>query len=506
MGSGKYLLALLTSLLLICGSSKAQEQRLYQKVSVHFRDIPVEQALRLLGNQTHLDLTYNTDLVPYDRMIRADFDSVPLTIVLDSLLKRPMVQYRIIDNQLIFYEKNDTVASTAKPMEKGKSIAGKIVDRDSNKGLPFSSVSILHKNIGVISNEDGVFMFKIPAEFFKDTVVISHLGYFLYEVPVSEIRDFKIYKMNERPVSLPEILIRTTSSTDLVRKAIQKIPENFFQGPYRMRTFYREIVKRDNKYMSYTEALLDIYKRPMWPTLYHDEVKIVKERKYTESHPKDTVTFKLKGGIDAILNLDIIRNPLNFIRLNSTDYEYNMANMEFLGGKLVYVVSFTPSESNQDQEFHGELYIDAGSLAIVQIHFGYSKKALRKLKNLFVVKTGKNIKSYPVENSYDVSYQNINGKYYIHHILGNLVLKVKREKRWLSSRYSVTFEMVSTDIENKRPIRFVASQTIKPNRIFSDMVSGNETTFWKNDNIIPPETDITRALKKFKMEEQGNQK
>jgi hypothetical protein len=268
-----------------------------------------------------------------------------------------------------------------------------------------------------------------------------------------------------------------------------------------MRGFYREIVKRDNKYMSYTAAILDIYKRPMRPTLFRDEVKMVKERKYTDVRSKDTVTFKLKGGIDAILNLDIIRNPLDFIRLSSKDYQYGMVNMEFLGGRLVYVISFTPSNESNGPEFEGEMFIDAESLAIVRIRFGYSKKALKNLKNLFIVKTGKGIKSYPVENIYDVSYQIINGKYYIHHILGNLGLKVKRQKKWLASRYSVTFEMVSTDIENKSPIRFVASQTIKPNRIFSDMISSNETTFWENDNIIPPEADIIKALKKFKMED-----
>lgn len=58
--------------------------------------------------------------------------------------------------------------------------------------------------------------------------------------------------------------------------------------------------------------------------------------------------------------------------------------------------------------------------------------------------------------------------------------------------------MIGTDIENKRPMRFIASEIIKPNRIFSDMISRAETNFWKNENIILPEVDITKALKRFR--------
>ncbi len=483
---------------LIGGTLSAQQNPLYQSVSVRFKDISVDSALRILEKKIHLDFTYNSNLIPCQKKITATFDSIPLTIVLDSLFKRPLIYYRIIDNQLIIYEKTDTSGFTPINIQKAKTVTGKIVDRNTGRPLPYTSVSILHKSIGVISNQDGVFVFKIPAKYKHDTMVISHLGYFLNEILISEIKDYNSYKMDERPVSLPEILIRNTSASELVRKAILKIPDNYFNGPYIMRSFYREIVKRDNKYMSYTEAILDIYKRPMRPTLFHDEVKVVREKKYNDIRSRDTVMFKLKGGIEAVLNLDIIRDPLKFILLNNNKYHYDLINMEFVDGKLAYVIRFTPIDKQEETEFEGEVFIDAESLAILQIRFGYSKKSLKKLRNLFVVKSIKNFKTYPIENSYEVSYQNLNGKYYIHHILGNIGLKVKRKNKWLASRYSVTFEMISTDIENKRPIRFETSQTIKPNRIFSDMVSGSDTNFWKNENIIPPEGNIIKALRRFK--------
>ncbi|MBN2615220.1 MAG: carboxypeptidase-like regulatory domain-containing protein [Bacteroidales bacterium] len=492
---------------MIKGSLSAQESALYQKISVQFVNITVDSALRVLEKKTHLDFTYNTKLVPSTKKITVVFNATPLAIVLDSLLQKPLVQYRIIDNQLTLYEKNEPVSKeTPGVIPSAKTITGKIVDGSTGRALPFSSIGISHQHVGVISNEDGVFIFKIPSKFQNDTLVISHLGYRLYKVPIAEINHFKSYKLQQQVVSLPEILIRSASAPELMRKAILKIPDNYFTGPYRMRSFYREIIKCDNKYRSYTEAILDIYKRPMRPTLYRNEVKVVKERKFNELQTKDTLVFKLKGGIDAILKLDAIRNPLDFLELHNTNYQFALADMQILDNKLVYVIHFSPVTKQEETAFEGDLYIDSRSLAILKMSFGYTKNSLKQLKNVFIVKNSRHFKSYPTEINYDVSYQNLDGKYYIHHILGTIKLKIRQKKKWLASHYSVTFEMIGTDIENKNPIRFVGSEIIKPNRIFSDMITLGETSFWLNENIIPPEADIIKALRKFTKEQSKSRK
>lgn len=502
----KKILALFIFIFLIEGVLQAQQNALYQPVSVKFNNTLIDSAFKILEKKTHLDFTYNSNLIPKLRKITATFDSVPLSIILDSLLQKPLIQYKIIENQLVFYEKKSSSSLPPPNKEPQKIITGKIVDYYTKRTLPFSSVSIQNRPVGVISNEDGYFVFKVPDQYKNDTLVISRLGYYLYKIPIVDIHKYKTYEMYERTVSLPEILIRNTSPTALVRHAILKIPKNYFTGPYLMRSFYREMIKKDKHYLSYTEAILDIYKKPMRPTLFRDEVKVEKERKYSDINSRDTIMFKLKGGIEAILELDIIRNPLEFIQLNENKYQYNLVDMEYMDGKLSYVIRFAPEEGQEEPAFDGEMYIDAQSLAILEIRFGYSKKSLKKLRNVFIVKNTRHLKSYPIENHYVVSYQEFNGKYYIHHILGNIGLKVKRKKKWLASRYSVTFEMINTDIENKSPTRFAASKTIKPNRIFSDMVSGSRHITWKNQNTIPPEKNITKALKKFKMENLNEKK
>ena len=56
-------------------------------------------------------------------------------------------------------------------------ITGKVVDIATKEPLPFASIGILGKPIGLISNEQGEFDFHIPAEMRNDILVISMLGY-----------------------------------------------------------------------------------------------------------------------------------------------------------------------------------------------------------------------------------------------------------------------------------------------------------------------------------------
>lgn len=478
----------------------AQQDILNQQVSVSFHKLGVDSALRLLQSKTGLNLTYNARFLPQGKRIDANFDSIPLSIILDSIFGNPLLNYKIIGRQLVVLAQSKVSDSSfgLTPMI-FKRYSGKIVEAKTGKSLPYSSVGILHKGFGVISNKDGFFVIQVPDEFKKDTLVISYMGYFQKKVPILALQTFQTFGLHEKIVSLPEILIRNTSASGLVKKAISKISSNYYTEPFTMRGFYREIVKKNKKYMSYTEALLEIYKRPLRPTLYHDQVKVLKKRKYTDISGRDTVMFKLKGGLHAILQLDLVRNRPDFMLLSRmNNYEFAIQDITILDGHLVYVISFSPRTDKVLPALEGEIYIDAASLAMVQIQFHYARKSLQKMRVQYVLRSSSNVHVFPILAKYQVSYQLFNGKYYIHYILGNIRFRVKQKHHWLRSVFDVSFEMMSTDINNSHPIRFAAKETVKTNKIFSDFITGYDIPYWKNANIIVPEADINRVLQGFK--------
>jgi len=479
----------------------AQHDILNRPVSVSFHKLSVDSALHVLQSKTGFNLTYNARFIPLGKQMDANFDSIPLSIILDSIFGNPLLAYKIVDRQLVVLppSKENSGSTSGLAPTIYKRYSGKIVEAKTGKSLPYSSVSVLHKGFGVISNKDGFFVIQVPDEFKRDTLVISYMGFYQERMPVSSLQTFQTFGLHEKIVSLPEILIRNTSASGLVKKAISNISSNYYTEPFTIRGFYREIVKKNKKYMSYTEALLDIYKRPLRPTLYHDQVKVLRKRKYTDISDRDTVMFKLKGGLHAILQLDLVRNRPDFMLVNRmNDYKFAIQDITVMDGHLVYVISFSPRTDKILPALEGEIYIDAASLAMVQIQFHYARKSLQKLKVQYILRSSSNVHAFPILAKYQVSYQLFNGKYYIHYILGNIRFRVKQKRHWLRSTFDVSFEMMSTDINNRHPIRFASGETVKTNKVFSDFTSGYDIPYWKNANIIVPEADINRVLRDFK--------
>jgi hypothetical protein len=490
-------------LLLGTGSvTLGQHIRLEQPVTITFRQLKADSALQLLQSKTGLNMTYNARFLPGNQRLNAQFEKVPLSIILDSIFQNPLLHYKIMSRQLVVFRLPQKDADQSRLLPAFKYFSGKITDARTGTPLPYASVSVLHEALGVITNKAGFFVIQIPDTHNNDTLIISHMGYYRQEIPVATLIGFQSIALHEKSVSLPEIFIRSTTAVNLVQKAIARLPANFYTASFMLRGFYREIIKKNKKYLSYTEALLDIYKRPLRPTLFHDQIKVLRMRKYSNFSHQDSVMFKLKGGLDAVLHLDVARNRPGFLEANQmSHYTYGFEDFTSLNNHLVYVVSFKPRSEEALPAYEGELYIDASSLAIVQVRFHYDRKALRKMNVQYVLKSSRRTRAFPVRAEYRVSYQLFNGKYFIHHILGDIRFSVQQKQRWLRSIFDVSFEIMTTDINSSHPARFANSETVKTNKVFSDFISEYDFPFWKTANIMVPEDNIIKALQHFKEKE-----
>ncbi len=481
----------------------AQQTVLSQPVSVSFHHTAADSALHLLEKATGYNLTYNARFVPQNRYMDAFFKSVPFGVILDSIFANPLLQYKQIGRQVVVFLPQDK-RLFSRPEYR---YTGRVVVAGTGAPLPYATAGILHRGFGVICNKEGFFAITIPEEYLKDTLMISALGYYPLKVPVSVLDSFRLFRLHQKIVSLPEILIRSLPARELVRRAILHIPDHYDANAFTFGGFYREEVKKNRQYMSYTEALLQIYKKPMRPTLYHDQVKVLKMRKYTNITTKDSVLFKLQGGLQAVLSLDLIRRQPGFLSAGQMNrFVYALQNMTVLDNRLLYVVSFSPRNENVLPAVTGTLYIDATSLAIVRIVFHYERKSLRKNRVQYVLKKRGHVQAFPVWAEYRVSYQRYQGRYYIQYVLGNIRFKVKRQKHWLRSTYTLSFEIMRTNINNKNPGRFAANETLPPGKIFSDQKTGYDVSYWHKANILVPEADIQQALKGFRKEVLGIKK
>lgn len=173
--------------------------------------------------------------------------------------------------------------------------------------MPFANIGILNKSVGTVSNEDGKFLLKVHENLIHDTLVFNYLGYLSKAIPIDQITESIEVGLNQQAISLQEVIIRSSNPKTLVGKAIDRKMDNYPRQPFMIRSFYRESLKRDKKFMSYTEGLLDVYKSSYGPTIYTDQARLIKKRRYTNVSQYDTVMFRLKGGIQSSLALILLK-------------------------------------------------------------------------------------------------------------------------------------------------------------------------------------------------------
>jgi len=486
---------------------KGQEQVLYQPENLKFTNITVDSALQIIENQTGLHFTFNSDLLRTTENVNAHFQNIPLCIILDSLFANPSLNYQIIESQLVVYEQR--VVLDSNPLEIDSIVAsslqlsfgGEIRDFETGKPLPFAAISLQNSAVGTVSNEDGIFSLKFTSHNLNDSVLISYLGYKTLIIPLKNFPKYQVFQLQPTSISLKEVTVRSLYPEGLLRLAIANKKKNYPNHSFVQRAFYREAVRRDKKYMLYSEGILEVLKRPYRPSLFNEQVKLVKQRTFKSVAREDTVQFKLHGGIQTSLDLDVVKHGFSFINRESMDeYVYTMSDMVLNDGRPTYMIAFQPKNTKQAFAFEGFIYLDVESLAFVKFEFKYTKTSLQKMRNAFVIRSSPKLKIIPTDVHYAVTYKEFEGLYYIHHIQGELNLKVKRKRKFLSSKYSASFEMVATELSGNAPRRFASDQTIKPNKIFSDLSPHYDLNFWGGDNFLLPETDLMEAFERLSLE------
>ena len=69
------------------------------------------------------------------------------------------------------------------------SVKGRVLSLPDKQPVAFANIGIVNAAIGTISDEDGSFSFRIPAQHDRDSVLFSALGYSKISIPVSELSE-----------------------------------------------------------------------------------------------------------------------------------------------------------------------------------------------------------------------------------------------------------------------------------------------------------------------------
>lgn len=381
-------------------------------------------------------------------------------------------------------------------------INGKVVDIKSNDALAFADLVVSNSNIATISNAEGNYTLKIPSDFKDRFITVTYLGYAEKKVLITVALENSTIQLEQTATSLEEINIsRPQSAEVLMRLMLQNKADNYVQTTMEMTGFYRETIKKRRQNASLSEAVVNIYKRPINQNR-HDAISLVKARKSTNYAKLDTLAFKLQGGPFSNLYADIIKYPQYIFNENNLDiYNYSFAPSTVINDKLVYVVNFKQKPELEMPLYYGKLYIDAKTYALTSAIYSLNVENRALASELFVKHKPRKVKVYPTEANYRVNYRSTNGKWYYSYSNISLTFKVNWKGRLFNSTYTLSSEMAITnwnftDEKYSKPEN--RARILKPTSILIDEAAGfTDLKFWGPYNIIEPEKSIESAIEKI---------
>ncbi len=380
------------------------------------------------------------------------------------------------------------------------SIKGLVINSENKKPLPFATVVITNSDIATTTNSEGVFMIKFPEKNANENLITSFIGYEKTEVPLSELdKEENIISLTPVSISLSEIPVFPTDVEQLISMILQRRELNYQKDSENYRAFYRESIRKNKKYISLTEAVINV-NYPGYNSFRRERVNLVIGRKNTDYGKLDTLAFKLQGGPLSALMLDVMRRPyLIFDESEIKNYKFTIESIDRKDDKLLYLISFTPKSTNSTDLFSGKYYVDMESLSIISADFEMDVSDKNAAAKLFIKKKPLMAKVYPTKAVYKVTYKNIDDVWSLSYVRADVNFKINWRRRLFNSNYFTTIEMVMTDKISNENLNSKTSDRLRMNIIMEEAVEGFlDDDFWGDYNIIEPEQPIENAINRIK--------
>lgn len=384
-------------------------------------------------------------------------------------------------------------------------VSGVVRDKESRKKLENVAVNLVGTPIGTVTNAEGVFSLKIPHMDTIPQLELSHIGYmnarFSASAPEGSNNMHATILMIPIALQLNEVVAYGNSARRIVEEALERIPKNYPSGESMTSAFYRETVQKGHRYISISEAMLDVYKTSYRQrTTDRDKVQIDKARRLLSQKQSDTLGVKVVGGPNLPLFMDVVKNAYALFDEETLDYySFVQEPSVFIDDRLQYVISFRPRVKLDYALYVGRVFIDREHLAFTRAEFELDLSDRERAVAAILYKKPLGLRFRPQKVSFLITYRQHDGVTCLNYICNEMCFKCDWKRRLFSSSYVARSEMVAVDRE-EHPERVIARRdAFKPYQVFYDIVKEYwSEDFWKDYNIIEPTESLEDAVKKLR--------
>lgn len=382
-----------------------------------------------------------------------------------------------------------------------KAYYGTVSDAQSGKSLPFATIEALGSNVATVTNIDGNFTIKIAKDAKISGFKISYIGYKNKNLALSDFQSGGPVDIDlePSPIRLAEVTVRPQDAMQLILEVLMNIRDNYSEEPMMMRGFYRETIQRGRNYVSISEAVIDIYKGSYSNQYQVDQVKLFKGRKSADVERMDTVLFKVQGGPNTTILMDVVKNPYILLSEEYAEiYTFHLSDVITIDDRLHYVVSFNQNKYVDDPFYKGKLYIDMEKLAISEAEFELNVENQEEAARMFIQRKPMSMSIIPEKAVYRAKYTIDESRWYFSYARAEVKFKVNWKKKLFNTTYSTMSELAVTDRTYEGIEKFAAKERFKSNDVMNEKVYiFFDQGFWEGYNVIEPDQSIETAIKRL---------
>lgn len=378
---------------------------------------------------------------------------------------------------------------------------GTVSDAQSGKSLPFATIEALGSNVATVTNIDGNFTIKIAKDANISGLKVSYIGYKNKNVALSDFQGGRAVniELEPSPIRLAEVTIRPQDATQLIRDVLLNIRENYSEEPMMMRGFYRETIQRGRNYVSISEAVVDIYKGGYTNQYQVDQVKLFKGRKSADVEKMDTVLFKVQGGPNTTILMDVVKNPYILLSEEYAEiYTFHLSDVITIDDRLHYVVSFNQNDFVDDPFYRGRLYIDMDKLAISEAEFELNVENQEEAARMFIQRKPMSMSIIPERAVYRAKYTIEENRWYFSYARAEVKFDVNWKKKLFNTSYSTMSELAITDRTYEGIEKFAGKDRFRSTDVMNEKVYiFFDQGFWEGYNVIEPDQSIESAIRRL---------
>ena len=283
-------------------------------------------------------------------------------------------------------------------------ITGRVIDNDTEEGVPFCNIYIEGEGIGTTSDFDGYYT--LILEQYYDLLSVSALGYENTTQSISKQATQTInFSLKSNSFDLAEVVVFAgeNPANAIVRGIIEHKDDNrldkyeqyYCQDYTKVELDFHNISKNliDNRWMSdfkiiyeYMDSVSD--DKPFLPIFLKESISNVYGNKGKTRAELEAVRESGIGNSSVLRYLDRMHQPYNvydnrvkilekplvspFANSGLFYYEYYIEDSTFIEGKWCYNLRFKPKRK-QENTFYGDFWVADSSFAIVKLNMWMSE-------------------------------------------------------------------------------------------------------------------------------------